>query len=620
MNGNVSDAQASGKPSRDRKYSGYRGGKRKPGEKPKDLKGTARKLFELLAPYKFPMAVVLFTGIAGSFLSITGPTLLGDIVDAIQQQVVSRLAGDEANRFGIFTIIVKLGAIYLTSSLMTFIQNYVMAGVTQKVVCKMREDLNGKFSRLPLKFFDSHSRGDLLSRVVNDIDNISNTLRENVIQIISSVVMVIGVFIMMMRISWEMTFITIAIFPPSLLLVRLITKRSRKYFREQWDRTGEINGHIEEMFTGHTVVKAFSHEEKAISEFVDINEQLTRSSRLAQFVSGLIGPVLSFISNIGYAIVCVVGAIFVTRGTITLGGIAAFFTYSKLFMQPIVDLGMITNRLQSSLASAERAFNVLAEEEEPEDTVEQVIEHSRGSIVFENVSFGYSEDKPLFENLNLEVKPGQLVAIVGHTGAGKTTMVNLLMRFYEPSSGRILVDGVDIKKLSRENLRKIFGMVLQDTWLFNGTIKENIAYGREGAGDAELYAAANAARVNHFISTLSNGYDTVLEEDGANISQGQKQLLTIARALLADPAILILDEATSSVDTRTEIQVQKAMKTLMAGRTNFVIAHRLSTIKEADTILVMDNGRIVEQGRHAELLEKGGYYADLYNSQFGIVS
>lgn len=599
------------------KYDSYKGGKRKPGEKPKDLKGTVRKYFALLLPHKKLMTVVLLTGIAGAVMSIAGPKLLGDVVDAVQTEVKQKLLGNQIDLGAIVKLMLSLLAVYGTSSLLTFTQHFTMAGITQRVVRTLRERINAKLSVMPLKYFDTTSKGDIMSRMVNDIDNISNSFQNSVIQIVTSSVTAVGVFGFMLYVSWRLTMITLAVLPPSLLIVTTITRRSKKHFKSQWDRTGELNGHIEEMYTGHKLVKVFGREKDAMEEFEDINDQLAQTSRKAQFISGLVGPILDFFGYVAFILICVFGGLSVINGRMTLGGITAFYTYALLFMAPIVSLGNITNRLQSSLASAERVFNLLSKEEEIPEETRHKIEVAKGKVDIEHVNFSYSEDHPLIEDMNISVEPGELIAIVGPTGGGKTTLVNLLMRFYDVQSGSIKIDGIDIRHLPRENLRKVFGMVLQDTWLFKGTIRENIAYGREGASEKDILDAANAARVTHFISTLSDGFDTILDEDGANISQGQRQLLTIARAILADPAILILDEATSSVDTRTEVLIQQAMKALMKGRTNFVIAHRLSTIREADMILVIDHGRIIERGKHEELLARKGFYAELYNSQFG---
>ena len=601
-----------------KKYSGYGSGERKPGEKPKDFKGTVSKFLPLLRPFLPGLILVVITGMIGAVLNVTGPMLLGDIVDAIKQQADIKLAGGKLDFAQIRKVLLTILAIYGTSSVLSYIQHYTMAGITQSVVRSLREKVNDKLTHLPLKYIDTHSKGDILSRMMNDIDNISNTLQNNLVQIIPSAVSFIGMLGLMFYVSWQLTLITLSVLPPSLLIISRIAKRSKRYFRRQWDETGELNGHIEEMYTGHNLIKVFDHEEQAIEEFDDINVELTKVSYKAQFISGMISPILGFVSNIAYVLICVIGGIYVISGTLTLGDITTFFTYSKLFMQPLVDIGNIANRLQSSLASAERVFALLDEEVEIEDSYLCRIEEPKGAVTFEDVCFSYTPDVPLIEHMDLSVEPGQLVAIVGPTGAGKTTFVNLLMRFYDVTSGRILLDGCDIRDIPRENLRSIFGMVLQDTWLFEGTIMDNISYGRENCSREEVMEAAKAARVSHFINTLPDGYETVLEENGENISQGQRQLLTIARAILADPAVLILDEATSSVDTRTEIHIQKAMKNLMNGRTSFVIAHRLSTIRDADVILVMNDGKIVEHGKHDELLAANGFYSELYRSQFGV--
>lgn len=591
-------------------------GNRPPGEKPVSSIQTAGKLLKLLSKHKLLVAVSLTGGIIATILNIVGPLLLGDAVDVIQQQIMVRLSGQQINMTSIGKTLITLLAIYIGSAIFTFVQNYTMVGITQNVVRDMREKINQKISNLPLKYFDSNTKGEILSRITNDIDNISNTLQNNFTQIVTSSVTLIGVLAMMIYVSWEMTLITLSVIPACLIVALFIAKRSRKYFRAQWDRTGELNGHIEEMYNGHNIVKVFGHEKEAIEEFNEINEELYTSSRKAQFISGTIMPLLNFINNIGYVMICVAGGVYVFNRIITLGDVTSFITYSKMFTQPISDLGNIANNIQSSLASAERVFLLLDQEDEPKETAEYDLPSPKGEISFENVEFSYSPDKPLIRNFNLHVKPGQLIAIVGPTGAGKTTIVNLLMRFYEVNSGSIKIDGIDIRKLSRSQLRKAFGMVLQDTWLFKGTVHDNIAYSKEDASDDDIKAAAVSAKANSFISTYADGYNMMLDEDGSNISQGQRQLLTIARAVLANPAVLILDEATSSVDTRTEILIQDAMEELMKDKTSFVIAHRLSTIRKADMILVMNDGQIVETGKHQELLEKGGFYAELYKSQF----
>lgn len=591
-------------------------GNRPPGEKPVSSIQTAGKLLKLLSKHKLLVAVSLTGGIIATILNIVGPLLLGDAVDVIQQQIMVRLSGQQINMTSIGKTLITLLAIYIGSAIFTFVQNYTMVGITQNVVRDMREKINQKISNLPLKYFDSNTKGEILSRITNDIDNISNTLQNNFTQIVTSSVTLIGVLAMMIYVSWEMTLITLSVIPACLIVALFIAKRSRKYFRAQWDRTGELNGHIEEMYNGHNIVKVFGHEKEAIEEFNEINEELYTSSRKAQFISGTIMPLLNFINNIGYVMICVAGGVYVFNRIITLGDVTSFITYSKMFTQPISDLGNIANNIQSSLASAERVFLLLDQEDEPKETAEYDRPSPKGEISFENVEFSYSPDKPLIRNFNLHVKPGQLIAIVGPTGAGKTTIVNLLMRFYDVNSGSIKIDGIDIRKLSRSQLRKAFGMVLQDTWLFKGTVHDNIAYSKENASDEDIKAAAVSAKANSFISTYADGYNMMLDEDGSNISQGQRQLLTIARAVLANPAVLILDEATSSVDTRTEILIQDAMEELMKNKTSFVIAHRLSTIRKADMILVMNDGQIVETGKHQELLDKGGFYAELYKSQF----
>ena len=517
----------------------------------------------------------------------------------------------------IWNIVVILIALYVLSAAFSYLQQFIMAGVSQKVVYDLRRDIDEKLARLPLKFFDSHTHGELLSRFTNDVDNISATLQQSITQVITSVTTVVGVLIMMLTISPILTLISIIVIPLSGILMMMVVKRSQKYFIGQQKKLGELNGHIEEMYTGHNVVKAFGHEKKAINEFDEVNEGLYDVGWRAQFLSGLVMPIINFIGNLGYVLVAVVGGVLVTKGRITVGDIQAFIQYNRQFTQPIAQVAQISNIIQSTVASAERVFELLDEEEVIPEPVNPVkAKADCGAVEFEHVKFGYREDRILINDMNIKAEPGQMVAIVGPTGAGKTTLVNLLLRFYELNGGRILVDDVDITEMNRADLRKKFGMVLQDTWLFNGTIRDNIAYGKKNATEEEIIAAAKAAHADHFIRVLPEGYDTILNEEVSNISQGQKQLLTIARALLADPEIMILDEATSSVDTRTELQIQNAMKTLMKGRTSFVIAHRLSTIREADVILVMKDGDVIETGNHETLMAQNGFYADLYNSQF----
>lgn len=507
--------------------------------------------------------------------------------------------------------------IYLLSSIFTFLMQFIMSGVAQSTVYAMRRDLNSKLPKLPLSYFDSHPNGDTLSRMTNDIDTVSTTLQQSLTQLITSLFQLLGYIWMMLTISIQLTLIVIGTLPLYVLATMLIAKHSQKYYASQQKHLGELSGHTEEMFTGHIIVKAFGHEKDSIETFKEINDDLYHAGWRAQFMSGIMMPIMNFISNIGYVLIAVVGGIFVTKSFLNLGDIVAFISYSRSFSMPIIQTANIANIIQSTVACAERVFELLDEKEEESDSEKSaVIAKPQGNIVFDHVDFSYKENEPLIEDMNLDIKKGETIAIVGPTGAGKTTLVNLLMRFYEIKDGKIAFDGNNIKDIKRGNLRKMFGMVLQDTWLFNGTIHDNIAYGREGATEQEIYTAAKAAHADRFIRSLPDGYNTVLNEEASNISQGQKQLLTIARALLADPTVLILDEATSSVDTRTEVLIQKAMVKLMQGRTNFVIAHRLSTIRDAHMILVMNHGRIIEKGNHKELLEKGGFYADLYNSQF----
>ncbi len=591
-----------------------------PVEKAKDFKGTLRRLAGYLAPKKLTFIAVFIFAILATVFSIVSPRILGLATDKIYEGVKIRLAGDVTAAFDygyILNILLLLIGLYVISSIFQYAMSYIMAGVAQNTVYDMRQEINGKFAKLPLKYYDGRSHGEVLSRVTNDMDNIANTLQQSLTQLITSIVSIVGTIIMMLLISPLLTLIALLTLPLSIFITKFVATRSQKYFKVQQKVLGELNGHIEEMYTGHKEVKAFSQEVTSIEKFEKVNDQLYESGFKAQFISGIIMPMMNFINNLGYVLIAVAGGLMVTSGTITLGGIQAFFNYSRQFGQPIVQTAQIANLFQSTIASAERVFEVLDEQEEVEDVVDPVIlENPKGEVVFDHVKFGYSDEDILIKDLNISVKPGQTVAIVGPTGAGKTTLVNLLMRFYEIQGGAILVDGTDTRDIARGSLRNHFGMVLQDTWLFKGTIGDNIAYACEKATEIDIKRAANAAHADHFIRTLPEGYDTILNEEASNISQGQKQLLTIARAILADPSILILDEATSSVDTRTEQQIQKAMDHLMSGRTSFVIAHRLSTIKDADMILVMKDGDIIETGTHQSLLDDEGFYADLYNAQF----
>ena len=596
----------------------------RPVEKAKNFKGTLKRLIKYLHPRKFQLGVVFLFAALGTAFGIAGPKIMGRATTELLKGIMARMMGVPGAQvdFGyIGGILLTLTGLYVLSAFFNYIQQYIMAEVAQGTVYDMRRDVDAKLSRLPLKFFDSRTHGEILSRVTNDVDTVSSTLQQSLTQVITASVTMVGVVAMMLSISPLFTLITLVTLPLSVTVTMLVAKRSQPHFAGQQKSLGELNGHVEEMYGGHRIVKAFGHEQISIDRFEESNGQLYEHAWKAQFISGVIMPAMNFINNLGYVIICVVGGLFVMERRIQIGDVQAFISYSRQFTQPIVQTANIANIIQSAVAAAERVFEVLDESEEVPDSEDAaIIESPRGDVKFEGVRFSYKEDAPLIEDLSMDAKKGQTVAIVGPTGAGKTTLVNLLMRFYEVGDGRITVDGVDIRDLSRGNLRTMFGMVLQDTWLFNGSIRENIAYGRPGATEEEIVSAARAAHADHFIRTLPQGYDTVLNEEASNISQGQMQLLTIARAILADPAILILDEATSSVDTRTEVQIQKAMKNLMEGRTSFVIAHRLSTIRDADLILVMNEGRIVEQGRHHDLLARKGFYADLYNSQFAGVN
>jgi ATP-binding cassette, subfamily B, multidrug efflux pump len=590
-----------------------------PVQKAKDFKGTLNRLIAYLKPQKYQLLLVLFAAIMSTIFAIASPKVLGKAITKLFEGMMMKfkgVPGAQVDFHYIGNILLILIGLYIISSLFTYLQQYVMAGVAQKVVYKLREEVNLKLTKLPLKYFDSRTHGEILSRITNDIDNISNTLQQSLTQMITAVITIIGVIIMMLTISPLLTLICLLTLPLTFVGTILIAKRSQKYFKAQQKTLGHLNGHVEEMYTGHSIIKAFGREKKSVETFAEINENLYDSGWKSQFISGVIMPVMMFINNIGYVLICVIGGILVTKRTIEIGDIQAFIQYARQFSQPISQTAQIANIVQSTVASAERVFEILDEEEMIETGNAEVIDYPTGAVVFDQVHFSYKNDDPLIQDLNITVKPGQTIAIVGPTGAGKTTLVNLLMRFYELDSGKITIDGVDITDMKRVSLRKMFGMVLQDTWLFNGTIRDNIGYGRIGVTEEEIVMAAKAAHADQFIRTLPEGYETVLNEEASNISQGQKQLLTIARAILANPKILILDEATSSVDTRTEILIQHAMDALMEGRTSFVIAHRLSTIREADLILVMNQGRVIEQGTHDELLHQGGFYADLYNSQF----
>jgi len=601
-------------------FGGHRGGPMgmgAPVEKAKNFGVSMRRLLRYLRPRAVPLVSVVLLAVVSTSFSVVAPKVIGNATT-----MIARGLGSGAIDFtSIGRTVVFLVGLYLVAALFNFVQQFLMAGVSQKTVYDMRKEVSEKLSRLPLSYFDGRTHGEIMSRVTNDLDNISNTLQQSLGQVINSAVTIVGVIVMMFTISPLLSAITLVVLPLSLVMTRIIAPRSQKYFGDQWKHIGELNGHVEEMYSGHAIVTAFGRERASIEKFNAVNDKVYEASWRAQFISGLMFPLMGFINNIGYVAVAVAGGIMVAVRTLAIGDILAFIQYSRQFTMPIAQVASIANLLQSTAASAERVFELLDETEEEADRPDAVeLASPRGTLKLESVSFRYKEDVPLIEDMDLDVKEGQTIAIVGPTGAGKTTLVNLLMRFYETRKGRILVDGKDIRDLRRGSLRHGFGMVLQDTWLFNGTIRDNIAYGKPDATDAEVHAAAAAAHADHFIRTLPEGYATVLNEDASNISQGQKQLLTIARAILVDPPMLILDEATSSVDTRTEVLIRKAMARLMNGRTSFVIAHRLSTIRDAKLILVMNKGTIVETGTHAELLARGGFYAELYNSQFAVAA
>lgn len=587
-------------------------------EKAKDFKGTLKKLLHYMSVFKVQMAFIVIFAICGTVFDIVGPKILGKATTEIYNGLVSKVSGGSGMDFGrIGQILLMTLGLYLISALCSFIQGYLMTGVSQKTTYRLRKEISEKINRMPMNYFDTKPVGEVLSRVTNDIDTLGQSLNQSATQMITSVTTLIGVLAMMLSISPLMTLATLVILPVSMILISFVMKHSQKYFRGQQEYLGNVNGQVEEIYSGHNIIKAFNKEEDVIREFDTTNDRLYDSAWRSQFFSGMMMPIMQFIGNLGYVVVAILGGFLAIRKTIEVGDIQSFIQYVKRFTQPIQQIAQVANMLQMTAAASERVFEFLEEEEE-DQTVEHPVsvENLEGNVSFDHVHFGYNADKIIVNDFSAEVKEGQKIAIVGPTGAGKTTMIKLLMRFYDVNSGAIKIDGHDVRDFNRSELREMFGMVLQDTWLFNGSIRDNIKYGKLDATDEEVIQAAKAAHVHQFVKTLPGGYDMELNEEANNVSQGQKQLLTIARAILADPKILILDEATSSVDTRTEVVIQKAMDNLMKGRTSFVIAHRLSTIRDADMILVMKDGDIVEQGNHEELLAKGGFYADLYNSQF----
>lgn len=593
-----------------------------PGEKAKDFKGTILKLAVYMGNYRIAIFFVLLFAIGSTVFTILGPKILGNATTELAAGLMAKINGTGGLDFEkIGRILLWTLGLYGVSAVFSFVQGWIMTGITQKVCYRMRKEISEKINRMPMRYFESRTVGEVLSRITNDVDTLGQGLNQSITQLITSVTTMLGVVVMMLSISPLMTLITIVILPISLLLISLVVKRSQKYFKTQQEYLGTINGQVEEVYSGHLVVQAFNKQDISIEEFHKTNQKLYESAWKSQFLSGMMMPIMTFVGNLGYVAVAFSGALLAIRGVITIGDIQAFIQYVKSFTQPIQQIAQVMNMLQSMAAAAERVFEFLNEEEEvlqPENPLQA--DAVEGAVTFEHVQFGYSEDKMIIRDFSAEVLPGQKIAIVGPTGAGKTTMVKLLMRFYDVNQGAILVDGHNVQEFNRHDLRNEFGMVLQDTWLFKGTIMENIRYGRPTATDEEVIAAAKAAHAHRFIQTLPGGYQMELNEEATNVSQGQKQLLTIARAILADNPILILDEATSSVDTRTEVRIQKAMDNLMRGRTSFIIAHRLSTIRDADLILVMKDGDIIEQGNHEELLARNGFYADLYNSQFEAAS
>jgi ATP-binding cassette subfamily B multidrug efflux pump len=590
-----------------------------PGEKARDFKGTMAKLIQYLGSYKLAIAVVMLFAVASTIFTIAGPKILGEATTKLFEGVMGQITGTGTGIDFAFIgrIILITLALYLASALFSMIQGWIMSGISMDITYRFREDIAAKINRMPFNYFDRTSQGEVLSRITNDVDTINQTLNQSLSQMITSVVMVIGVLVMMFTISWQMTLIALLTMPLSMVIIALVVRQSQKYFKQQQDFLGHINGHVEEMFGGHLVMKAFNGEARSIERFDGMNDTLFSSAWKSQFLSGLMFPIMNFVGNLAYVAIAILGGYLAVRKTITVGDIQAFIQYVRAFTQPLSQIANISNILQQTAAAAERVFEFLAEEEEiPEVDNPVQFDRVEGRVQFEDVQFGYSPDKMVIKSFSADVAPGQKIALVGPTGAGKTTMVKLLMRFYDVNEGTIRVDGNNIKDFKREDLRCMFGMVLQDTWLYNDTIMENIRYGRPDASDEDVIQAAKAAHVDHFVRTLPEGYNLIVNEEATNISQGQKQLLTIARAIVTDPRMLILDEATSSVDTRTEVLIQQAMDTLMKNRTSFIIAHRLSTIRNADWILVMDEGDVVEQGVHEQLLQQNGFYAELYNSQF----
>ncbi|MBR3768782.1 MAG: ABC transporter ATP-binding protein [Clostridia bacterium] len=608
------------------RYAAYRGAPKNE-QKPENAKGTFLRFVALIKPHAFSMAIVVISAMMSTLCNVIAPEYMGNVINILQVQIEGRLSGGTIDFTATFEQVAILAGLYFAASLFTFVQEFVSAGVSQRLVCGLRADLNGKLSKLPLSYFDKQTKGQVISKIINDIENVSGSLKNSILTVMTSIIQVVGSFIMMLLTgNIPMTFAAVCLVPVSAFVSYKVSKVSKVWFKRYWDTMGDLNGHIEEMYAGHTIVHMFGHEDESVKEFRAITERLGKNSFMANMISGILNPVLTLIKNINYVSLCLLGGFFyigIHNGTIPanafggIGDIQKFLSYSSSFSSPIINISKIINSIQSSLASAERVFSMLDEVDEvPDINDNDPTSPSNGLVEFKDVSFRYVEDVPLIDGLSFTARPGSITAIVGPTGAGKTTIVNLLMRFYDINSGTITLDGTDIYTMSRNALRANFGMVLQDTWLFKGTVKDNIKYGKPDATDEEVIEAAKTAQIYDYIMSLSDGFDTMLTEDGTNISQGQRQLLTIARAIIVDPAVLILDEATSSVDTKTEQKIQVAMNALMEGRTSFVIAHRLSTIKNADNILVMKKGAIVEQGTHKELLEADGFYALLYNSQY----